>query len=74
STTILGGEVIFALSDAFGGDPPGTGKANTTFTQLTRLQTTSTFSGKESRLDTFVGTSRGTVGILRTFPFMESLC
>lgn len=47
STTILGGEVIFALSDAFGGGSPGTGEASTTFTQLTRLQITSTFSGKD---------------------------
>ncbi len=47
STTIIGGEAIFALSTAFGGDPPGTGNANVVFNQLLRLQTTSTFSGKD---------------------------
>lgn len=41
----LRGETIFAVSDAFGGDPPGTGDANTTLNHLTRLQLASTFSG-----------------------------
>jgi hypothetical protein len=45
--TKFGGEVIFALSAATGGDPPGTGDAQATFNHLTRLQIVSTFSGKD---------------------------
>ncbi|MDJ0618969.1 MAG: iron uptake porin [Calothrix sp. MO_192.B10] len=47
TTAIIGGEAIFALSTATGGDPPGTGNANTTFNYLTRLQLVSSFSGKD---------------------------
>jgi hypothetical protein len=45
--TSLGGEVIFGLSDAWGGKPPGTGKASTSFFQTTRLATVTTFTGKD---------------------------
>ncbi|WP_017719705.1 iron uptake porin [Kamptonema formosum] len=47
STTVLGGEVIFAFADATGGGPPGNGATNTILTNLVRLQTVSTFSGKD---------------------------
>ena len=49
TTAKLGGEVIFALSDAFGGDPPGTGDANATLNHLTRLVIVSDFA-KHNRL------------------------
>ncbi|WP_054469153.1 MULTISPECIES: iron uptake porin [Planktothricoides] len=47
SVTVFGGEAIFGLASAFGGDPPGTGDAQTAFHSLVRLQTVSTFSGKD---------------------------
>lgn len=47
STTVLGGEAIIGLSTAFGGDPPGTGDANTVLHQFSRLQTVTTFNGKD---------------------------
>ncbi len=47
STTVFGGEVIFAFADATGGGPPGDGATNTILTNLVRLQTISTFSGKD---------------------------
>jgi hypothetical protein len=47
STTVFGGEVIFAFADATGGGPPGNGATNTILTHLVRLQTVSTFSGTD---------------------------
>jgi hypothetical protein len=47
STTIFGGEAIFALSQAWGGNPPGEGKSNLAFTNSVRLQTVTTFTGKD---------------------------
>ena len=47
TTTIFGGEAIFALSQAWGGNPPGEGKSNLAFTNSVRLQTVTTFTGKD---------------------------
>lgn len=47
STTIFGGEAIFALSQGWGGGPPGAGKSNLVFTNSVRLQTVTTFTGKD---------------------------
>lgn len=47
TTTIFGGEVIFAMTGAAGGDPPGKGENNVVFNQLTRLGLVSTFTGKD---------------------------
>ena len=47
STTIFGGEAIFALSQGWGGGPPGAGKSNFVFTNSVRLQTVTTFTGKD---------------------------
>lgn len=49
STTVkFGGEVIFGLAAAGGGDPPGEGDdRNAIFGQLTRLGLVSSFSGKD---------------------------
>lgn len=47
TTVILGGEAIFAAANAFGGGPPGTGKANTVLNYLTRLQIVASFTGKD---------------------------
>jgi len=47
TTTILGGEVIFGLAAARGGNPPGKGNNNVIFGHLTRLQLTSSFTGKD---------------------------
>ena len=47
TTAILGGEVIFGVSDAFGGGPPGTGDANAVLHHLTRVQVVSSFTGKD---------------------------
>ncbi|NES19771.1 MAG: iron uptake porin [Symploca sp. SIO3E6] len=56
----LRGETIFALADAFGGDPPGTGEANTTLIYLSRLQFAATFSGLDRlRLELSAGNSAG---------------
>ncbi|WP_407893345.1 iron uptake porin [Scytonema sp. NUACC26] len=60
STTILGGEVILGLSQAFGGGPPGKGESNAVLTHLTRLQTTTTFNGKDRlRLELDAGNFEG---------------
>ncbi len=47
SSTVFGGEVILGLSKPRGGAPPGDGNNNAVFTQLTRLQTATTFTGKD---------------------------
>ena len=59
-TTIFGGEAIFALSQAWGGNPPGEGKSNLAFTSLVRLQTVTTFTGKDRlRIELQSGNFRG---------------
>ena len=56
----IGGEVIFSLSEAFGGDPPGTGEANAIFNHLTRMQIVSTFSGTDRlRMELSAGNFEG---------------
>ncbi len=47
TTAIIGGEVIFGLATAFGGNPPGTGNANTVFNHFTRLQLATSFTGTD---------------------------
>ncbi len=60
TTVILGGEVIFGLATAFGGNPPGTGNANTVFNHLTRLQLATTFTGVDRlRLELTAGNFSG---------------
>jgi hypothetical protein len=46
-TAVFGGEVIFALTGGKGGDSPGSGDSNVTFSHLTRLGIVSTFTGKD---------------------------
>ncbi|WP_242032153.1 iron uptake porin [Microcoleus sp. FACHB-672] len=46
-TAVFGGEVIFALSGAAGGDPPGKGDGDTVLTHLTRLGIVTSFTGKD---------------------------
>jgi len=60
TTTIFGGEAIFGLSQAWGGNPPGEGKSNLAFTNLLRLQTVTTFTGKDRlRIELQSGNFRG---------------
>ncbi len=60
TTTIFGGEAIFALSQAWGGNPPGEGKSNLAFTNSVRLQTVTTFTGKDRlRIELQSGNFRG---------------
>ncbi len=47
TTAILAGQVILALSDAAGGNPPGLGETNTVLTNVTQLQVLSSFTGKD---------------------------
>ncbi|NET04383.1 MAG: iron uptake porin [Symploca sp. SIO2B6] len=48
STTVsFGGEAIFALAGAGGGEPPGQGETNVVFNHLTRLGIASSFTGKD---------------------------
>ncbi|MFM2061130.1 MAG: hypothetical protein RLZZ507_800 [Cyanobacteriota bacterium] len=47
TTTLIGGEVIFAAAQAFGGSPPGTGQSNAVINHLTRIQLVSSFTGKD---------------------------
>ena len=62
SVTLLGGEAIFAISDAFGGNPPGRGETNPILTYLARVQTVTTFSGKDRlRLELTAGNFGGPV-------------
>lgn len=46
-TALLGGEAIFALTAGMGGNPPGDGDANPTFTHLTRLGLVSSLTGRD---------------------------
>jgi hypothetical protein len=49
STTVkLGGEVVFGLAAAGGGDPPGTGDGDLVFTHLTQLQLAGSLSGRDA--------------------------
>ena len=60
TTAIIGGEVIFGLATAGGGNPPGTGKANTILSNLTRLQVVTTFTGIDRlRLELAAGNFSG---------------
>lgn len=60
TTVLMGGEVIFAAAQAFGGDPPGTGKSNATLNYLARLQLVSSFTGKDRlRLELSTGNFEG---------------
>jgi hypothetical protein len=60
TTTLMGGEVIFAGAKAFGGDPPGTGKSNAVLNYLARLQLVSSFTGKDRlRLELSTGNFNG---------------
>jgi Carbohydrate-selective porin, OprB family/S-layer homology domain len=47
NTAFFGGEAIFGLAMAGGGDPPGTGKGHTVLTNLTRVGLVSSFTGKD---------------------------
>lgn len=75
TTTKLNGEVIFALSDAFGDEAVGGGdlEANTTFTNRVRLNFDSSFTGKDkfrvrlqarnvTRFDDVTGTDMARLG------------
>ncbi len=60
TTAVIGGEVIFGLATAGGGNPPGTGKANTILSNLTRLQVVTTFTGIDRlRLELTAGNFSG---------------
>lgn len=49
STTVrLNGEVVLGLADAGGGNPPGLGEASPVFTQLTQLQLSASFTGRDA--------------------------
>lgn len=49
STTVrLNGEVTLALADAWGGNPPGRGEQNPVLAQLTQLQLSGSFSGRDA--------------------------
>lgn len=77
SVTVFGGEAIFGLATAFGGDPPGTGDAETVFHNLVRLQTVSTFTGKDRlRLEMAAGNFEdlgfANPGVLNTAPALLS--
>ncbi|NEP08738.1 MAG: iron uptake porin [Symploca sp. SIO2C1] len=48
STTVkFGGEVIFGIATGGGGNPPGTGDANTTLNYLARIGTVASFTGRD---------------------------
>ncbi len=47
TTTILGGEAIFGLAGATGGEPPGLGQQRIIAAHLTRLQLVTSFTGKD---------------------------
>ncbi|HEY9630198.1 MAG TPA: iron uptake porin [Coleofasciculaceae cyanobacterium] len=48
TTVILNGQVTFGLADAWGGDPPGLGEAQTAFSYLTQLQLSGSFTGQDA--------------------------
>lgn len=47
TTSYFGGEVILGLADAGGGNPPGTGQANTVLNYLARFGVVTSFTGKD---------------------------
>ncbi|NET70032.1 MAG: iron uptake porin [Sphaerospermopsis sp. SIO1G2] len=47
TTTKFGGEVIFSLAAAEGGDPPGTGEGNLAFNYLARIGLATSFTGRD---------------------------
>jgi hypothetical protein len=47
STTVMGGEAIFSLVGAIGGDPPEDGDPSLTFNYLSRLGFVSSFTGRD---------------------------
>ncbi|NJN63020.1 MAG: carbohydrate porin [Coleofasciculaceae cyanobacterium RL_1_1] len=56
STTVMGGEAIFSLVSATGGDPPGNSDPSTTLTYLSRLGFVSSFTGRDRlRLELLAG-------------------
>lgn len=56
TTTVMGGEAIFSLVGATGGDPPGNGDPSTTLTYLSRLGFVSSFTGRDRlRLELLAG-------------------
>jgi len=56
TTAVMGGEAIFSVVGAAGGDPPGSGEASTTFTYLSRLGIVSSFTGRDRlRLELLAG-------------------
>jgi hypothetical protein len=57
TTTVLRGQVVFALSTAAGGNPPGLGETNTVLTHLTQLQLASSFTGDRDLLRINLATS-----------------
>lgn len=56
TTTVMGGEAIFSVVGAIGGDPPGDGDPSVTFTYLSRLGFVSSFTGRDRlRLELLAG-------------------
>jgi len=56
TTTVMGGEAIFSLVGAAGGDPPGNGDPSVTLTYLSRLGLVSSFNGRDRlRLELLAG-------------------
>jgi len=48
TTMILNGQVTFGWADAWGGHPPGLGKAQPVFSYLTQLQLSGSFTGQDA--------------------------
>jgi hypothetical protein len=61
STTVrLNGQVTFGLADAWGGKPPGEGRANPVFAYLAQLQLSGSFSQRDAfRIDLDAGNFAG---------------
>ena len=56
TTAVMGGEAVFSVVGADGGDPPGTGEASTTFAYLSRLGIVTSFTGRDRlRLELLAG-------------------
>jgi len=77
TSALLGGEVIFAPAQAFGGGPPGTGQSQPVFNYLARLQLVSSFTGKdrlrvELSTDNFSGLGFAAPNVLNTYTSLLS--
>lgn len=64
TTVLLGGQVIFGLATAAGGEPPGLGETKPILTSLAQLQLVSSFTGRDLLRTVFTAGNFGNEGFV----------